>query len=159
MYKTILVAVNNGPYMSEACERAINYAKAFNSHLILCHVRKNKVVYNSMISVGLMSTPHIIQDHSYCLDDALEDIKKEALEKGVPSVEIVQTHSSTPGTAIADVIAPGFDAELIICGKTDKSSLNRLLLESVSSNIVNYAKCDVLLVGPKEQDVKKKKRK
>jgi len=151
MYKNILVAVNNGPYMSDACERAINYAKAFEANLILCHVRKNKVVYNSMISVGLMSTPHIIQDHSYCLDEALDRIKKEALEAGVPSVDIVQTHSSTPGTAIADVIAPGYNADLIICGKTDKSSLNRLLLESVSSSIVNYAKCDVLLVGPKDK--------
>ena len=146
MYKNVLAAVDNGPGTRVISAQAIELAKAFDSKLILCHVKKNKVVYNSMISVGLLSTPHIIQDHSYCMDDELERLKNVALEAGVREVEVVQTHSSTPGIAIADVIAPGFDVDLIICGKTDKSSLNRFLLESVSSNIVKYADCDVLLV-------------
>jgi len=146
MYKNILAAVDNGPGTRAISRQAIQHALTFEAKLILCHVKKNKVVYNSMISAGLMSTPHIIQDHSYCMDDELERLKQEALDAGVKEVDIVQTNSSTPGIAIADVIAPGYKADLIICGKTDKSSLNRFLLESVSSNISKYAECDVLLV-------------
>ena len=146
MYKNILAAVDNGPGTKVISEQAIQNAVIFGAKLIFCHVKKNKVVYNSMISVGMLSTPHIIQDHSYSMDDILEQLKNKALEAGVKEVEIVQTHSSTPGIAIADVIAPGFDVDLIMCGKTDKSSLNRFLLESVSSNIMKYADCDVLLV-------------
>lgn len=150
MYKNILVALDNGPCAEAVSKQAIQYAVTFKAKLTLCHVKKNKVVYNSMISVGMLSTPHIIQDHSYSMDKALEEIKKQAMNAGVVEVEIVQTYSSTPGIAIADVIAPGYEVDLIICGRSDKSGLNRLLLGSVSSNVINYAKCDVVLVRDKE---------
>jgi len=146
MYKNILVALDNGPCTKLVSEKAIKYALTFKARLTLCHVKKNKIVYNSMISVGMLSTPHIIQDHSYSMDEELEHIKKEAIDAGVQDVEIAQTYSSSPGIAIADIIAPGYEADLIICGRSDKSHLNRLLLGSVSSNIINYAKCDVVLV-------------
>ena len=153
MYKNILVALDNGPYMKLVSEQAFKYALAFEASLMLCHVKKNKIVYNSMISVGMLSTPHIIQDHSYSMDEELEHIKKEAIDLGIKDVEIVQTYSSSPGIAIADVIAIGYDIDLIICGRSDKSHLNRLLLGSVSSNIINYAKCDVVLVRSKVDSV------
>ena len=151
MYKNILVALDKGPCMKLVNQQAIQYALTFGAKLTLCHVKKNKVVYNSMISVGMLSTPHIIQDHSYSMDEQLTQIKKQAQDAGVKEVEIVQTHSSTPGIAIADVIASGYEADLIICGRSDKTSLNRFLLGSVSSNIINYAKCDVVLVRDKTE--------
>jgi len=150
VYKKILVALDYGPCMKLVSEQAFKYALTFESDLILCHVKKNKIVYNSMISVGMLSTPHIIGDHSYSMDEELEHIKKDAINAGIKDVEIVQTYSSSPGVAIADVIAPGYDIDLIICGRSDKSHLSRLILGSVSSNLVNYAKCDVVLVRNKE---------
>ena len=150
MYKNILVALDYGPCMKFVSEQAFKYALIFEAGLTLCHVKKNKIVYNSMISVGMLSTPHIIGDHSYSMDEELEHIKKEATSVGIKDVEIVQTYSSSPGVAIADVIAPGYDIDLIICGRSDKSHLSRLILGSVSSNLINYAKCDVVLVQNKE---------
>ena len=135
--------------MEAVSEVAIRQAVSFNAKLTLCHIKRNTVVYNSMISVGMMSTPHVIQDNSYSMDEDLEAIKAKALAAGVTEVEIVQTHSSSPGIALADVIAPGYDVDLIVCGRSNKKALNRLLLGSVSSNIINYAKCDVLLVRAK----------
>jgi len=146
VYKNILVALDYGPCTKLVSEQAFKYALIFEASLTLCHVKKNKIVYNSMISVGMLSTPHIIGDHSYTMDEELEHIKEAAIAAGIKDVEIVQTYSSSPGVAIADVIAVGYEADLIICGRSDKSHLNRLLLGSVSSNIINYAKCDVLLV-------------
>ena len=152
MYKNILVALDNGPHAKLVSEQAFKYALTFAANLILCHVKRNKIVYNSMISVGMLSTPHIIQDHSYTMDEELAQIKEKAIDVGIKNVEIVQTYSSSPGVAIADVIAIGYDVDLIICGRSDKSHLNRLLLGSVSSNIINYAKCDVVLVRNKEDN-------
>jgi len=152
MYKNILAAIDNGPCAKSVSESAIAHALAFKAKLTLCHIKKNTIVYNSMISVGMLSTPHIIQDNSYSMDEELEHIKKEAMAAGVKEVEIVQTHSSTPGIAIADAIAPSYDVDLIVCGKSDKSHLNRLLLGSVSSNITHYAKCHVLLVQDVEDE-------
>ena len=146
MYKNILAAIDNGRCMEVVSTEAIEHAVVFGAKLTLCHIKKNTVVYNSMVSVGMMSTPHIIQDNSYDIGEALAEIKQKAHDAGVKEVEIVQTHSSSPGIALADVIAPGYEADLIICGRSNKGALNRLLLGSVSSNIINYAKCDVLLV-------------
>ncbi|MCL2559412.1 MAG: universal stress protein [Turicibacter sp.] len=146
MYKNILVALDNGPCMDLVSKEAIGHALAFGSTLILCHVKKNTVIYNSVDTMGMLTVPHMIQDHSYSMDEPLEKIKKGALAAGVKVVEIVQTHSSAPGIAIADTIAPGYEVDLIVTGRNDKSHINRLLLGSVSSNIINYASCDVLLV-------------
>lgn len=146
MYKNILVALDNGPCIELVSENAIKHALAFKAKLILCHVKKNKIVYSSVDTFGMLSTPHIIQDHSYSMDESFEKIKEKALAAGVSEVEIIQTYSSAPGIAIADTIAPGHDVDLIICGRNDKSGLSRLLLGSVSSSIINYAMCDVVLV-------------
>jgi len=150
MYKNILAAIDNGRCMDRVGEHAIKQAVAFDAKLTLCHIKKNTILYKSMLPVGRRAEAHIIQDHSYTMDEELAHIKKEAVAAGVKEVEIVQTHSSSPGIALADVIAPGYEVDLIICGRSDKSSLNRLLLGSVSSNIINYAKCDVMLVRTTE---------
>ncbi|MCL1989605.1 MAG: universal stress protein [Defluviitaleaceae bacterium] len=151
MYKNILVAIDKGSLTESLREKAIQQALAFEAKLTLCHIKKNTVVYNSMISVGMFSTPRIIQDHSYSLDEALEAMKREALDAGVKEVEIVQTHSSSPSIATADVIASAYQADLIMCVRSDKTSLNRLLLGSFSSELINYAKCDVLVVRNKNE--------
>lgn len=149
MYKNILAAIGNGSCMELVASNAIKHALAFEAKLTLCHIKKNTIVYNSVDPIGMLSVPHVIQDHSYSMEEPLDKIKKEAILAGVKEVEVVHTHSSVPGIAIADTIAPGYEADLIICGRNDKSHLSRLLLGSVSSNIINYATCDVLLVRNK----------
>ena len=140
MYKNILVALDKGPCIEAVSRCGIKNALTHKAKLILCHVKKNKVVYNSLDPIGVLSSvPHVIQDHSYSMDEAFEKVRKDAMEAGVVEVEIVGTHSSSPGIAIADTIAPGYEVDLIICGRGDKSYLN----------IINYASCDVLLVGDK----------
>jgi len=151
MYKNILVAIDKEPCTELLREQAIKQALSYGAKLTLCHVKKNTVVYNSVTSVGMMSTPHIIQDHSYSVDEELEQFKEAALTAGVKEVEIVQTHSAAPGIAIAEVIVPGYNVDLIICGRSDKSTVNRLFLGSFSSTIINYAKCDVLLIRGKSR--------
>ena len=150
MYKNILVALDHGPCLEAVSACGIESALAHGAKLILCHIKKNRVIYHSVDPIGMMSMPHVIQDHSYSMDEPFEQIKKAAFAAGVKEVEIVQTHSAAPGIAIADTIAPGYLADLIICGRSDKSSLNRFLLGSVSSNIMNYATCDVLMVRNKK---------
>ena len=146
MYKNILAAIDNGPCLGPVSEHAMTQAITFGAKLTLCHIKKNTILYKSMMPMGKSAVAHVIQDHSYSLDDVLKELKKTALARGIKDVEIIQTYSSSPGIALADVIAPGYDVDLIVCGRSNKSSINRLLLGSVSSNIINYAKCDVTLV-------------
>jgi len=152
MYKNILAAIDNGPCMTPVSQHAIAHAIAFNAKLTLCHIKKNTIIYKTMMPVGRSPITHILTDQSYSMDETLESLKKRALDMGVKEVEIVQTYSSSPGIALADVIAPGFGIDLILCGRSDKTSLNRFLLGSVSSNIINYAKCDVTLIRGKKEE-------
>lgn len=149
MYSNILAAIDHGPCMTSVSTHAIKQAVAFDAKLTLCHIKKNTVLYKSMLPGKKSASESIVQDHSYAMDEALERIKKGALKMGVKEVEIVQTYSASPGIALADIIVPGYEVDLIVTGRSNKSSLSRLLLGSVSSNIMHYATCDVLLVKAK----------
>ena len=63
-----------------------------------------------------------------------------------PTGMLATTYSSSPGLAIAEVIAPGYDVDLIVCGASNKSGLDRFLLGSVSLDIVKHATCDVNVI-------------
>lgn len=147
MYHNILVAVDDSEKSRLAFQSAIQTAVVFNSKLTLCHIKKNTIIYTPIDPTGMLSTTHIFkQDFSNYMDEELEKYKEMALREGVKDVEIVQTYSSSPGLAIAEVIAPGYEVDLIICGASNKSGFDRFLLGSVSLDIVKHAKCNVLVI-------------
>lgn len=151
MYKNILVAVDNNQFTDVIFNNAVGTALAFGSKLTICHIRRNTVVYNPIDPTGMMNPTHLfLQDFSYPMDEDLENMKKRAEKAGIHEVEIVQTFSSSPGLAIAEVIAPGYEADLIICGASNKSGLDHFLLGSVSKNIVKHSPVDVKLVKTKK---------
>jgi len=151
MYKNILVAVDNNEASQTVLHNAIETALAFRSKLTICHIRRNTIVYAPLDPTGMMDPTHLfLQDYSYPMDEDLENMQKRAEKAGVAEVEIVQTYSSSPGLAIAEVIAPGYEADLIICGASNKSGLDHFLLGSVSKNIVKHGKVDVKLVRTKK---------
>jgi len=150
MYKNILVAVDNNQFTETIINNAIETAVAFGSKLTICHIRRNTIVYNPIDPTGMMNPTHLfLQDFSYPMDEDLENMKRAAEGKGVSEVEIVQTFSSSPGLAIAEVIAPGYEADLIICGASNKSGFDHFLLGSVSKSIVKHSTVDVKLVKTK----------
>ena len=129
MYRNILVAVDDSEKSKLALNSAIHSAVVFNSKLTICHIKKNTIIYTPIDPTGMLSTTHIFkQDFSNYMDEELEKYKEMALNQGVKEVEIVQTYSSSPGLAIAEVIAPGYEVDLIVCGASNKSGFDRFLL-------------------------------
>ena len=152
MYRNILVAVDDSEKSKLALNSAIHSAVVFNSKLTICHIKKNTIIYTPIDPTGMLSTTHIFkQDFSNYMDEELEKYKEMALNQGVKEVEIVQTYSSSPGLAIAEVIAPGYEVDLIVCGASNKSGFDRFLLGSVSFDIVQHAKCDVNIIRNHEK--------
>ena len=152
MYRNILVAVDDSEKSKLALNSAIHSAVVFNSKLTICHIKKNTIIYTPIDPTGMLSTTHIFkQDFSNYMDEELEKYKEMALNQGVKEVEIVQTYSSSPGLAIAEVIAPGYEVDLIVCGASNKSGFDRFLLGSVSFDIVKNAKCDVNIIRNHEK--------
>lgn len=151
MYHNILVAVDDSEKSRLAFNSAMRSAVVFNSKLTICHIKKNTIIYTPIDPTGMLSTTHIFkQDFSNYMDEELEKYKEMALQEGVKQVEIVQTYSSSPGLAIAEVIAPGYEVDLIVCGASNKSGFDRFLLGSVSLDIVKHAKCNVLVIRDHE---------
>lgn len=147
MYHNILVAVDESEKSKLAFNSAVQSAILFNSKLTICHIKKNTIIYTPIDPTGMLSTTHIFkQDFSNYMDEELQKYKEIALKRGVKEIEIVQTYSSSPGLAIAEVIAPGYEADLIVCGASNKSGFDRFLLGSVSLDIVKHAKCDVSII-------------
>ena len=147
MYRNILVAVDDSVKSKLAFKSAVETALAFDAKLTICHIKKNTIIYTPIDPTGMLATTHIFnQDLSSYMDEELEKYKQEAKKAGVKEIEVVQTYSSSPGLAIAEVIAPGYEVDLIVCGASNKSGFDRFLLGSVSLDIVKHAKCDVNVI-------------
>ena len=147
MYRNILVAVDDSVKSRLAFKSAVETALVFDAKLTICHIKKNTIIYTPIDPTGMLATTHIFnQDLSSYMDEELEKYKEEAKKAGVKEIEVVQTYSSSPGLAIAEVIAPGYEVDLIVCGASNKSGFDRFLLGSVSLDIVKHAKCDVNVI-------------
>lgn len=147
MYRNILVAVDDSVKSKLAFKSAVETALAFDAKLTICHIKKNTIIYTPIDPTGMLATTHIFnQDLSTYMDEELEKYKQEAKKSSVKEIEVVQTYSSSPGLAIAEVIAPGYEVDLIVCGASNKSGFDRFLLGSVSLDIVKHAKCDVNVI-------------
>ncbi|MBQ1769281.1 MAG: universal stress protein [Turicibacter sp.] len=147
MYRNILVAVDDSVKSRLAFKSAVETALVFDAKLTICHIKKNTIIYTPIDPTGMLATTHIFnQDLSTYMDEELEKYKEEAKKAGVKEIEVVQTYSSSPGLAIAEVIAPGYEVDLIVCGASNKSGFDRFLLGSVSLDIVKHAKCDVNVI-------------
>ena len=147
MYRNILVAVDDSEKSKTAFRSAVETARAFNAKLTICHIKKNTIIYTPIDPTGMLATTYIFkQDFSDYMDGVLDKFKEDATKEGIKEIGVVQTYSSSPGLAIAEVIAPGYDVDLIVCGASNKSGLDRFLLGSVSLDIVKHATCDVNVI-------------
>ncbi|MDE5977210.1 MAG: universal stress protein [Turicibacter sp.] len=147
MYQNILVAVDDSVKSRIAFQSAVETAKVFNAKLTICHIKKNTIIYSPMDPTGILASTYIFkQDFSDHMDGELEKYKEEAHKAGIKEVEVVQTYSSSPGLAISEIIAPGYEVDLIVCGASNKSGFDRFLLGSVSLDIVKHATCDVNII-------------
>lgn len=79
----------------------------------------------------------------------LDRYKTRAVAARVENVNIIVEYGS-PKTVITKEIAKSVDADLIICGATGHTPVERYLIGSVSEAIVRSAKCDVLVIRTPE---------
>ena len=75
----------------------------------------------------------------------LDRYKARAVAARVENVNIIIEYGS-PKTVITKEIAKSVKADLIICGATGHTPVERYLIGSVSEAIVRTAKCDVLVI-------------
>ncbi|SES38307.1 universal stress protein [Psychrobacillus sp. OK032] len=79
----------------------------------------------------------------------LDRYKARAVAARIENVNIIVEFGS-PKTVITKEIAKSVEADLIICGATGHTPVERYLIGSVSEAIVRSAKCDVLVIRTPE---------
>lgn len=77
--------------------------------------------------------------------EILNRYKARSIAARVENVNIIIEYGS-PKTVITKEIAKSVEADLIICGATGHTPVERYLIGSVSEAIVRSAKCDVLVI-------------
>lgn len=142
-YSNIIVAIDGSKESELAFRKSISIANRNGSTLYLVNV------IDTRSYVGLEAIGESFSDRAkrFVLE-ILEEYKKRAIEQKVQDVKIIIEYGS-PKEKIPHEISKKVEADLIICGATGLSSLERFFIGSVSENIVRHANCDVLIVRGK----------
>ena len=143
-YSRILVAADGSKEAAWAVKKAIDIAVRNHAALYLAYVIHDKAL--GMIEAYDRTSG--AREKSYA-QKLLAGYKEKALEAGVEQVEVI-IELGSPKILIPRDFAPRFGADLIVCGATGLNAGERLILGSVSEQIVRNAKCDVLVVRREE---------
>lgn len=145
-YKHILVAVDGSKEAEWAFKNSVEIAKRNNATLNLANV------IDTRSFAAVEAYDRSIADKAQAFaEELLAGYKKEAEAAGVTNVNVIVDYGS-PKSVIAKDLAKKVEADLIICGATGLSTVERFLIGSVSEYIVRAAKCDVLVVRTDEHE-------
>lgn len=142
-YENIIVAIDGSKEAELAFQRSISIVNRNGSTLHLVNV------IDTRSYVGLEALDESFSNRAKSLVlDILEEYKQRAIEQEVQDVKVIIEFGS-PKEKIPHEISKKVEADLIICGATGLSSLEKFFIGSVSENIVRHANCDVLIVRSK----------
>lgn len=142
MYESILVAIDGSEDSSKAADWAIDIAKRGQATLYLITVVQSTIITNSSTGGG---PPEPVDKARTAAEALVAKGVSKAEAKGVKvRGEIIENVPSVPD-AILDY-ADEWKVQLIVVGTRGLSGLKRLILGSVSSEIVSKASCSVMVV-------------
>jgi nucleotide-binding universal stress UspA family protein len=142
-FSKILVAIDGSPNSFEAIDHGIAMAKKDGAKLFVLNI------IHTPGSVLLYSTEKSFREFLKKSKDEAEvwfnKIRKKASEFGVElKTDTIEEIYSIPGAIIK--YAEKEKVDVIVVGGTGKSGFKKLLLGSVSGDVVRYARCPVLVV-------------
>ena len=147
-YKNILVAIDGSEEAEWAFKKAIEIAKKNNAKLLLAHVIETRTYAYSTVEANDQT---ISERGKLIAAELLEKYKETAVKAGITDVDYAIEFGS-PRIKIPKEIAKTNNCDLIICGATGMSAVERFLMGSVSEHITRYAPCDVLIVRKETEE-------
>lgn len=141
-YNNILVGIDGSDEARVAFEQAIKIAKDENAALHIAHV----IDAHTLTTIDQYVPYNVsVADATQYGEKLLDEYVEKAKEAGLENVKKV-LETGSPKRDIAGKIAEENNIDLIVAGATGLNAIERLLIGSVSENIVRRAKCDVLIV-------------
>ncbi|WP_100488505.1 universal stress protein [Sporolactobacillus pectinivorans] len=140
-YQNILVAVDESKEATKAFKVALDLAKKFDASLLIV-----SYLNTATLEAFKTFTPSIHNIRAE-LANRVNVLKKMAQSEGVKDVKSI-TGEDSPGSAIIEKVIPKYHCDLIVCGATGTSKLDRYLIGigSQSSYIARLAPCSVFIV-------------
>lgn len=138
----ILLAYDGSENAKRALARAISLSKDSDDELTI-------VYFVDLVAFQTFAAKHLLAELRYkMVDDAEKLVADAALTAKQAGVTVVRTsvmQNRDPADAILSV-AVEKAIDLIVVGRRGVKGVERFLLGSVSSRIVEHSKCDVLVV-------------
>lgn len=135
-YKNIAVAIDFSEQSKKAFEQAIEVANNNKGNLYLVNVVDTKS-FGSVSAYDLEYAGKLKEENL----QKINKLKNIALEAGVAKVE-VKVEEGSP----TEILTQLPDVNLLICGATGVSEIEKMMIGSVAEGIVRRAKNDVLIV-------------
>lgn len=139
-YKNILIAIDGSKIAEKAFMKSIEIAKRNDANLILTYVVDTKT-----FSTIEPYDSAIYERSQAAAREMLDEYEETAKNAGFSNLKKVIKMGS-PKAVIVKEIIPNEEIDLVIVGATGLGAVERILMGSVSENIVRHAKCDVLVV-------------
>jgi nucleotide-binding universal stress UspA family protein len=140
MYNTILVAIDGSAVSEKAFEDAIEQATAWKADLHAVYVVESGLFTDIPVDSKLEIMYSLLEQEG---NTALEKIREIAEKKHVKvTTHFEQGHAGDTILSTAEKI----NADLIIMGSHGKSNIDRILIGSVSSFVVEHSMVSVLVV-------------
>lgn len=141
MFKKILLPTDGSQGVARALNCATTMALAFDSKIFLLFVAEPPTLlfeYANIAERGVLEALH--KEGKHILEKTAQTIR----EAGVEQVEAI-SKTGTPAKAILD-FADAAKIDLIVMGTHGRRGLDRVLLGSVSEEVVRLAKVPVMTV-------------
>jgi nucleotide-binding universal stress UspA family protein len=164
MFSKILVAIDHSELGQHVFEQALALAKSTSASLILLNVLspEDEASPNPPMLSGYEFYPgglsrnlgeiyqELWQNYVQRELEMLQSLERLAIAAGVDAT--LRQSFGSPGRIICE-LADELNADLIILGRRDRSSLNELIVGSVSNYVLHHAPCSVLIIHRQHQNV------
>jgi nucleotide-binding universal stress UspA family protein len=154
VFHEILVAFDGSANSKRACELAAILAKGYKSKILLAHVLLPITIltaslrYEYETSMENKANLEALKMESRVKRDGIEDVKARILRSTKRSI----------ADSLIDLSVKE-NADLIVSGTRGQGAFRRMLLGSVSTNLLNHAACPVLVVRKRAYQVQTQLRK
>jgi nucleotide-binding universal stress UspA family protein len=140
--KKILIPIDFSDYSKAALKYSSNFAKIFNSELVLIYVVE-PVIYPPDFSMGQLTLPAINLDVDKRASEELEKLANSEIEKTIKVKTLIK-----PGKPFVEIIdtAREENIDLIIIATHGHSGMEHILFGSTADKVVKKAPCPVLTI-------------
>ncbi|WP_461239905.1 universal stress protein [Paucilactobacillus sp. N302-9] len=145
-YQKILVGIDGSSQSKLALDKAIELAKLYNAQLMLVTVENDGkfAALATETAVSYRIDPIMLQEARNSVQTFMNQCVKKAKDAGVDVTSKVYYGDSK--LELAQHLPESENIDLIVIGATGLNRIERMLIGSNTSYVVQNAKCDVMIV-------------